>query len=93
MKMAFLSDVHATIHAFDACLEHAVGNHVSVIVLGAATHGLMTQRLVATVPIKVAMNAPCTVILVKQPLPFALLEQAAESLENKIISSTKAATS
>ena len=62
-----------------ALVDYAVGNHVSVIVLGAATHGLMTQRLVATVPIKVAMNAPCTVILVKQPLPFALLEQAAES--------------
>jgi eukaryotic-like serine/threonine-protein kinase len=62
-----------------ALLDYAAGNHVSVIVLGAATHGLMTQRLVATVPIKVAMNAPCTVILVKQPLPFALLEQAAES--------------
>jgi hypothetical protein len=28
---------------------------------------------VATVPIKVAMDAPCTVILVKQVLPFAQL--------------------
>jgi hypothetical protein len=28
------------------------------------------QRFVATVPIKVAMEAPCTVILVKQALPF-----------------------
>jgi hypothetical protein len=27
--------------------------------------------LVATVPIKVAMEAPCTVILVKQSLPFS----------------------
>jgi eukaryotic-like serine/threonine-protein kinase len=62
-----------------ALVDYAVGNHVSVIVLGAATQGLMMQRLVATIPIKVAMNAPCTVILVKQPLPFALLEQAAES--------------
>lgn len=62
-----------------ALVDYAVGNHVSVIVLGAATHGLMMQRLVSTVPIKVAMNAPCTVILVKQPLPFALLDQAAES--------------
>ena len=34
--------------------------------MGAATHGLQMQRLVATVPIKVAMDAPCTVILVKQ---------------------------
>jgi hypothetical protein len=28
------------------------------------------QRFVATVPIKVAMEAPCTVVLVKQALPF-----------------------
>ena len=56
-----------------ALLDYAVGNAVSVIVLGAATHGLKTQRFVATVPIKVAMEAPCTVILVKQALPFELL--------------------
>lgn len=54
-------------------LDYARGNHVSVIVMGAATHGLKTQRFIATVPIKVAMEAPCTVILVKQALPFALL--------------------
>ena len=56
-----------------ALLQYARGNTVSVIVLGAATHGLETQGFVATVPIKVAMNAPCTVILVKQTLPFGLL--------------------
>lgn len=61
-----------------ALVDYAVGNHVSVIVLGAATHGLMMQRFAATVPIKVAMNAPCTVILVKQPLPFALLSEPTE---------------
>ena len=41
--------------------------------MGAATHGLKTQRFIATVPIKVAMDAPCTVILVKSALPFELL--------------------
>lgn len=56
-----------------ALLDYAKGNHVSLIVIGAATHGLKTQRFVATVPIKVAMDAPCTVILVKQALPFELL--------------------
>lgn len=56
-----------------ALLDYAKGNHVSLIVMGAATHGLKTQRFVATVPIKVAMDAPCTVILVKQALPFELL--------------------
>ncbi|OYU46366.1 MAG: serine/threonine protein kinase [Burkholderiales bacterium PBB4] len=56
-----------------ALLDYARGNQVSVIVMGAATHGLKTQRFVATVPIKVAMDAPCTVILVKQSLPFELL--------------------
>ncbi|MDD5333777.1 MAG: bifunctional serine/threonine-protein kinase/universal stress protein [Rhodoferax sp.] len=61
-----------------ALVNYAVGNEVSVIVMGAATHGLKMQRFVATVPIKVAMEAPCTVILVKQALPFELLaEQAA----------------
>ena len=53
-----------------ALLAYAIGNRVGVIVMGAATHGLKTQRLLATVPIKVAMEAPCTVILVKQSLPF-----------------------
>ncbi len=56
-----------------ALLDYARGNHVSVIVMGAATHGLKTQRFVATVPIKVAIDAPCTIILVKQALPFELL--------------------
>ena len=61
-----------------ALVNYAAGNQVSLIVLGAATHGLKTQRFVATVPIKVAMDAPCTVILVKQALPFErLVEQVA----------------
>jgi eukaryotic-like serine/threonine-protein kinase len=59
-----------------ALVSYAVGNHVSVIVMGAATHGLVTQRFVATVPIKVAMAAPCTVILVKNKLPFERLAEA-----------------
>ena len=57
-------------------LRYAEGNNVSVIVMGAATHGLQMQRLLATVPIKVAMDAPCTVILVKQALPFEHLAAA-----------------
>jgi serine/threonine protein kinase len=58
-------------------LDYARGNHVNVIVLGSATHGLKTQPFVATVPIKVAMDAPCTVILVKQALPFERLAEQA----------------
>jgi len=61
-----------------ALINYAVGNRVSVIVMGAATHGLKTQRFVATVPIKVAMDAPCTIILVKQSLPFELLAEQAD---------------
>ena len=57
----------------EAILRYAEANHVSMIVMGAATHGLQLQRFVATVPIKVAMRAPCTVILVKQSMPFAHL--------------------
>jgi serine/threonine protein kinase len=56
-----------------ALLRYAEGNHVSMIVMGAATHGLQMQRFVTTVPIKVAMEAPCTVMLVKQALPFEKL--------------------
>ncbi|MES2945014.1 MAG: bifunctional serine/threonine-protein kinase/universal stress protein [Pseudomonadota bacterium] len=56
-----------------ALLRYAHGNHVSMIVMGAATHGLHMQHLLATVPIKVAMHAPCTVVLVKQALPFGQL--------------------
>jgi len=59
-----------------ALIDYAVGNQVHMIVMGAATHGLKTQRLIATVPLKVAMAAPCTVILVKQALPFAHLGSA-----------------
>jgi nucleotide-binding universal stress UspA family protein len=58
-----------------ALIEFAVGNDVSVIVMGASTHGLKSQRFLATVPMKVAMQAPCTVVLVKQTLPFSLLGQ------------------
>ena len=57
-------------------LRYAEGNHVSMIVMGAATHGLQMQRLLATIPIKVAMAAPCTVVLVKQALPFDRLSRA-----------------
>lgn len=56
-----------------ALLRYAEGNHVSMLVMGAATHGLPMQRWVTTVPIKVAMAAPCTVMLVKQALPFERL--------------------
>ncbi len=56
-----------------ALVRYAEGNQVSMIVMGAATHGLHMQRFVATVPIKVAMEAPCTVILVKSTLPFEQL--------------------
>lgn len=56
-----------------ALLDYARGNHVSMIIMGAATHGLQLQALVATVPIRVATAAPCTVVLVKQALPFGPL--------------------
>ncbi len=58
-----------------ALLAYAEGNQVSLLILGAATHGLQMQRLVATVPIRVAMSAPCTVMLVRQSLPFEKLAE------------------
>jgi serine/threonine protein kinase len=61
----------------DALLRYAEGNQVNMLILGAATHGLQMQRVLTTVPIKVAMQAPCTVILVKQSLPFERLAEVA----------------
>jgi eukaryotic-like serine/threonine-protein kinase len=64
-----------------AILDYARGNHVNLIIMGAATHGLKTQRFVNTVPVKVAIEAPCTLILVKQTLPFELLEHLGDRNE------------
>ncbi|WP_426306238.1 protein kinase domain-containing protein [Acidovorax facilis] len=58
-----------------ALVRYAASNHVSMMILGAATHGLQMQRFIDTVPIRVARDAPCTVILVKQALPFEQLAQ------------------
>ncbi|HQQ68909.1 MAG TPA: bifunctional serine/threonine-protein kinase/universal stress protein [Alicycliphilus sp.] len=58
-----------------ALVRYAEANRVSMMILGAATHGLQLQRFVATVPMRVARDAPCTVILVKQQLPFDALGQ------------------
>jgi len=60
-----------------ALLAYARANHVSLIVLGAATHGLALRRWIPTVPARVAAEAPCSVLLVKDAPPFALLSQAA----------------
>jgi len=56
-----------------ALVRYAEGNRVGLMILGAATHGLQLQRFIDTVPIRVARDAPCTVILVKQQLPFEKL--------------------
>jgi eukaryotic-like serine/threonine-protein kinase len=55
-----------------AIVRYAKRNAVSIIVMGAATHGLKLQPVVPTIPVKVAMMAPCTVLLVKQELPINL---------------------
>jgi len=52
-----------------AIVRYAKRNAVSLIVMGAATHGLKLQPIVPTIPVKVAMMAPCTVMLVKEDLP------------------------
>ena len=70
-----LGDHLATYHVLEsddvakALLAYADGNEVNLIIMGAATHGLQLQRFVATVPIRVAMHAPCTVMLVKAQKP------------------------
>ncbi|MGC3962711.1 MAG: bifunctional serine/threonine-protein kinase/universal stress protein [Rhodocyclaceae bacterium] len=72
---------HHVIEAGDvaqALVRYAESNNVTLMILGAATHGLKTQRFIATVPMRVARDAPCTVILVKQQLPFAELGNTAD---------------
>lgn len=59
-----------------ALLRYARLNAVDLIVLGAATHGLTLQRVLATVPMKVSMDAPCSVLLVKQTRPYHALTSA-----------------
>lgn len=66
-----------------ALLAYAEGNNATLIVMGAATHGLQMQRFVATVPIKVAMYAPCSVMLVKASLPFDRLSQGGQPEEGR----------
>jgi eukaryotic-like serine/threonine-protein kinase len=61
--------------AAQALLRYARGNQVSLMILGAATHGVDLSRVIATVPMRVARDAPCTVILVKQQLPFDALSE------------------
>lgn len=58
-----------------ALLQYAEQNKVTLIILGAATQGLRVQRFVATIPIRVAMYAPCTVTLVREDIPFQKLAQ------------------
>ena len=62
-----------------ALVRYAEGNRVGLMILGAATHGLQLQRFIDTVPIRVAREAPCTVILVKQQLPFEQLHTSGTS--------------
>ena len=61
----------------EALLAFAQANHVTLVVLGAATHGLALRRWVPTVPGRVAAEAPCSVLLVKEAPPFALLGREA----------------
>jgi eukaryotic-like serine/threonine-protein kinase len=56
-----------------ALLAYAEANQVSLVVLGAATHGLALRRFIPTVPARVAAEASCSVLLVREPPPLALL--------------------
>jgi eukaryotic-like serine/threonine-protein kinase len=58
-----------------ALLAYAQANQVTLMVLGAATHGLALQRWIPTVPARVAAEAPCSVLLVRDAPPLALLHE------------------
>lgn len=74
-----LQDHQASFHVLQsddvagALLAYAEANHVSLLVLGAATHGLALRRFIPTVPARVAAEAPCSVLLVKEAPPLVLL--------------------
>lgn len=51
-----------------ALVRHAETHSVGLMILDAAVHGPQHQHLVATVPMRVARDAPCSVLLVKPPL-------------------------
>ena len=59
---AFTTAKGVALHGADSALLRAW-------LAGLAAQGL-ARRFVATVPVKVVMDAPCSVILVKQALPF-----------------------
>lgn len=63
-----------------ALVHYARTNGVTLLILGTATHGLKLQRLIATVPMRVAMDPPCSVMLVKPSLPFERLATAAAAM-------------
>ena len=58
-----------------ALIRYAHGNNVDLIIMGAATHGLKMDRLIATVSIKVAMDSPCSIMLVKPKEAYELEEE------------------
>ena len=73
LKNQFIS--YHVLESFDvpkALIRYAHGNNVDLIIMGAATHGLKLEGLIATVPIKVAMNSPCSIMLVKPKEAFEL---------------------
>lgn len=51
-----------------ALVRHAETHSVGLMILDASVHGPQHQHLVATVPMRVARDAPCSVLLVKPPL-------------------------
>lgn len=59
----------------EALLAYAQGNNVTLMIMGAAINGLRLQRFIHTVPTKVTMHAPCSVMLVKTNLPFEQLDK------------------
>ncbi len=79
-----LQDHQVSFHVIEASdraqalLAYARTNGVNLIIVGAATHGLKLQRLLTTVPVRIAMEAPCSVMLIKQSLPFEHLMLASE---------------
>ena len=62
-----------------ALVDWARLNRASHIVLGAADPGLSPEACMASVPGRVMQQAPCSVVLVRRPLPFEPLAAISEA--------------
>ena len=68
-----------------ALLRFAKENYVDLIIMGAQPVSRASGRLIASVPLRVASDATCTVTLVREQLPFEHLGKITEPVTDKVL--------